>query len=111
MLLFVALDSADLHILRVAQRVTGDGHDIPAATIRRRYEICFEKLAKALPLCDIGVLFDNSGQQPVKKLELQGSMLQHAVLDETRMLDRRFASAVEMAHPDLRESLFAGHGQ
>jgi len=37
-LIFVWLPSADLSVQRVASRVRSGGHDIPEATIRRRYD-------------------------------------------------------------------------
>ena len=36
-LLFMWLPNADMAVQRVAQRVQSGGHDIPEATIRRRY--------------------------------------------------------------------------
>lgn len=46
-LVFVALRDANLHVKRVAQRVEEDGHDIPEAIIRRRYESSMMRLVAA----------------------------------------------------------------
>ena len=65
-LIFLQLDSVDEAIARVAQRVRQGGHDIPEATIRRRFaagRANFERLYA--PQVDAWALYDNSGQQPV----------------------------------------------
>ena len=48
LLLFVALNSSQLHVKRVEQRVLSGGHHIAEDVIRRRYEHSFENLALAL---------------------------------------------------------------
>jgi predicted ABC-type ATPase len=65
-LIFLQLDSAEEAIARVAQRVRQGGHDIPEATIRRRFAAGrqnFERLYA--PLVDAWVLYDNAGATPV----------------------------------------------
>ncbi len=59
-LFFVALESPDLNVARVAQRVALGGHDVPEDRIRKRYIRCLSLLPYALRLCDRAVLFDNS---------------------------------------------------
>lgn len=64
--LFLALQSADAAIERVAQRVAQGGHDIPEDVIRRRFTVGranFEKLYK--PLADAWALYDSSQPEPV----------------------------------------------
>lgn len=63
-LLFIALDSADRNIERVAFRVAAGGHHIPDDAIVRRYVTSFEKLREALPLADEAVLIDNTASVP-----------------------------------------------
>lgn len=63
-LLFIALDSADRNIERVAFRVASGGHHIPDDAIVRRYVTSFEKLREALPLADEAVLIDNTASVP-----------------------------------------------
>lgn len=63
-LLFIALDSADRNIERVAFRVAAGGHHIPDAAIMRRYVTSFEKLREALPLAEEAVLIDNTALVP-----------------------------------------------
>lgn len=68
LLVFVALASAELHILRVAQRVSLGGHHIPEEAIRRRYLTSFENLSRAIPLCHHVVIFDNSSAEGVRRV-------------------------------------------
>ncbi|MBK7975043.1 MAG: AAA family ATPase [Deltaproteobacteria bacterium] len=65
-LLFLWLESADLAVSRVAERVRVGGHGVPEATIRRRYESGLENLfALYQPIVDSWLLFDNSrGPRP-----------------------------------------------
>ncbi len=65
-LIFLQLSSAEEAIARVAQRVRQGGHDIPEATICRRFaagRINFERLYA--PKADAWVLYDNAGVMPV----------------------------------------------
>lgn len=64
-LYFLKLDSPELAIERVAERVRQGGHDIPADVIRRRFAkglAMFDSVYR--PLVDDWMLFDNSGEQP-----------------------------------------------
>ena len=65
-LAFLSLPSAEFAILRVAARVAAGGHNIPEATIRRRFKSGlqnFHQLYK--PLANTWTLYDNSESQPV----------------------------------------------
>lgn len=65
-LIFLQLDSPETAIARVAQRVRQGGHDVPEATIRRRFAAGRENFEHLYaPLVDAWVLYDNSGAQPV----------------------------------------------
>lgn len=57
---YVGLESADLHVARVAQRVGRGGHDIPEERIRERYERSLMNLVALLPAITELRLFDNS---------------------------------------------------
>ena len=64
-LFFLGLPSADMAVERVAQRVRHGGHDIPEATIRRRFEAGKRLFATVYqPLVDRWVLYDNAGDEP-----------------------------------------------
>jgi predicted ABC-type ATPase len=65
-LIFLRLDSAEEAIARVAQRVRQGGHDIPEATIRRRFAAGQANFGRLYaPLVDAWALYDNAGAQPV----------------------------------------------
>lgn len=60
-LLFFWLNSPELAIARVRNRVTAGGHDIPDEIIRRRYKMGISYFFKEyIPLCDRWILADNS---------------------------------------------------
>ena len=51
---------------RVAERVSQGGHDIPEATIRRRFDAGIRNLREIYaPLVDSWGLYDNAGDAPV----------------------------------------------
>ena len=65
-LYFLSLPSADMAVQRVAERVRQGGHDIPEATIRRRFESGRRLLVDVYrPLVDKWILYDNSGDEPI----------------------------------------------
>jgi predicted ABC-type ATPase len=66
MLVFPKHNTPDEAIARVAQRVKQGGHDIPEATIRRRFASGLRNLVQHYaPVVDEWVLYDNSGDAPV----------------------------------------------
>ncbi|MDQ0320601.1 putative ABC-type ATPase [Pararhizobium capsulatum DSM 1112] len=97
LLVFIALATIDLHVLRVRQRVQLGGHDIPEDVIRRRYSRCFHNLGRAIPLCDAVLPYDNSGEEPAKKLELVDRDIVFTGLDPTHPLDHQFHACVSSA--------------
>jgi len=61
-LLFLWLNTVELAIQRVAERVRGGGHSVSGRIIRRRYQRGLENLSQLyLPLADTWVVYDNSG--------------------------------------------------
>ena len=62
-LLFLRLESADLAVSRVAERVRMGGHHVPEEDVRRRFDRGLRNLfALYMPLADTWRLFDNSGR-------------------------------------------------
>ncbi len=60
-LLYFWLDSPELAIARVRQRVKAGGHDIPKDVIIRRYYAGLKNLFNLYtPICDYWMVFDNS---------------------------------------------------
>lgn len=65
-LIYFWLQSPDLAVERVAQRVASGGHSIPEDVIRRRYQRGRVNLIYLyLPLCDGWMIYDNSSSSPV----------------------------------------------
>lgn len=65
-LIFLQLPDAETAINRVAERVLQGGHDIPEATIRRRFAAGKEMFdLRYKSLVDIWIHFDNGGDVPI----------------------------------------------
>jgi predicted ABC-type ATPase len=63
-LVFVALHTPDVAVRRVAARVADGGHDVPEATIRRRWAGGLRALFDTcIPAVDAWVVIDNSDDQ------------------------------------------------
>jgi predicted ABC-type ATPase len=61
-LIFIWSPSADYAIERVAHRVRAGGHDIPEATIRRRYDAGLKNFFRLYqPLADLWDVHENTG--------------------------------------------------
>lgn len=64
-LFFLQLDSPELAIARVRQRVKAGGHHIPEQVIRRRFEAGLHNLENLYkPLVDEWAVYDNAGMVP-----------------------------------------------
>ena len=57
---YVGLESPELAIKRVSNRVREGGHGIDEGDIRRRYDTSLSTLKEVIPLCDYIEFFDNS---------------------------------------------------
>lgn len=65
-LIFLQLPNADTAIARVAERVRQGGHNIPEATIRRRFDAGLKNFQQIYqPLVDVWLHFDNAGDTPI----------------------------------------------
>lgn len=65
-LVFLALESPDSAVARVAMRVSQGGHDIPEETIRRRFDAGLRNFHLVYKtLAEKWEYFDNSGMAPV----------------------------------------------
>lgn len=64
-LLFIWLDSPETAIQRVADRVAAGGHNIPEATVRRRYQRgIFNLINLYIPICDSWIIVNNKDVVP-----------------------------------------------
>ncbi len=59
-LLFVGLATVEISMLRVQTRRTQGGHGVPEASLRSRFPRTQQAIAKAAPLADMTLMFDNS---------------------------------------------------
>jgi predicted ABC-type ATPase len=106
-LVFIALQLADLHVQRVRDRVLKGGHHIPEAVIRRRYDVAFDNLTIAVPLCDELAVFDNShAAGPSVRLTIDHGAITSNALDRTKSFDQRIAACVAPALQMRAEDLF-----
>ena len=72
-LIYLALPSVDMSILRVAERVAHGGHSIPQAAIKRRFPRSLRHLLNEFShRVDRCSCFMNDGQSPVPVFEQQG---------------------------------------
>jgi predicted ABC-type ATPase len=68
-LLFVGIESPDLSILRVTQRVLEGGHDVPPDKLQQRFPRTQRNLEAALRFVNVAVVFDNSSlDQPYRHI-------------------------------------------
>ncbi|MBO6136452.1 MAG: hypothetical protein J6P30_07730 [Fibrobacter sp.] len=57
---YVGVDSVDIAKVRIASRVLKGGHGIPDSDVERRFSESIRNLPKAIELCDIVEIFDNT---------------------------------------------------
>ena len=74
---FVGLDNPERHLARVAARVAGGGHDIPADKIRARWDGARRNLIALLPRLHELRVYDNSHEQPDGAAAANPSLLLH----------------------------------
>lgn len=60
LLVFIGLETDELAIARVTERVAAGGHDVPDEKVRARFPRALKNLASALRFVDHAFLFDNS---------------------------------------------------
>lgn len=90
---YVGLESPELHVARVAARVSKGGHDIPEADIHRRFDDSRINLVRLIPALTELVVYDNStaadparGKAPLLRLVLhleRGQILAPSDLQST----------------------------
>ena len=70
-LFFLKLETLEMAVRRVAQRVLEGGHDVPEPVIRRRFHAGWRNFEQVYRrLVDEWALYDNSGEEP--KLLVEG---------------------------------------
>jgi predicted ABC-type ATPase len=84
-LVYFWLESADLAVARVAQRVRMGGHAIPEETIHRRYSRSAENLFRLYcPLVSTWRVYDNSGAEMYQLVAEGDAARQTLIHDEVR---------------------------
>jgi predicted ABC-type ATPase len=70
-IVYVCLNTAERCVGRVRERALLGGHDVPDEDIRRRYDRSLANLTAAIHLPDRAILFDNSGTERRKIVEIE----------------------------------------
>jgi len=101
-LIYVFLESAELNVQRVRQRVKKGGHDVAEASVRDRRRRSFEQLAWFFEHADHVDIYDNSAAEPklvVTKTAGDLTVYGHLIED--------LLAALEPAAPGLRAAVAA----
>jgi predicted ABC-type ATPase len=69
-LLCICLDTPERSVLRAHERVLQGGHDMSDEHVRRRYLRSLANLPEAVRISDRAVLYDNSGDEYPRTLEV-----------------------------------------
>ena len=101
-IVYVCLNTAERCVNRVRERALQGGHDVPDEDIRRRYDRSLANLTATIHLADRAILFDNSGTEYRKIVEIErGLVLLHAEKEPTWAATVRAALARPHSHPDI----------
>jgi predicted ABC-type ATPase len=94
-LFFITAPSADFAVARVAQRVASGGHDIPEATIRRRFEAGLQNLSNTYkPLVDAWYIYDNWTEEGPQRVDEKPYL---KAIENGDQMDRAMREAVQKA--------------
>jgi len=82
-LYFVATDTPEININRVANRVDDGGHNVPVDKIVQRYHRSLQLLPEAVAASNRAYIFDNSGESSVWLAEItDGTSLEYKTEDQ-----------------------------
>ena len=102
---YVGLQGPELHIARVRSRVERGGHDVPEATIRKRYESSRANLVALLPeLTELRVYDNSDAGDPAQGVVPQPTLVLH-VRRGKRVGARDLLSTPEWAKPIVAAAL------
>ncbi len=76
-LVYIGVDSTDMLLGRIVQRVTEGGHDVPTEDVDRRYIRSMANLDVALQSVDRAFVLDNTGQRYRLLLSLESGQVKH----------------------------------
>jgi predicted ABC-type ATPase len=92
-LIFIGIESPEINIRRVSERVINGGHDVPTEDILRRYQRSMENLPKAVALSDTAIIHDNS---TAKKHQLIATIEQNIITMQTTEYPQWFKKAMNL---------------
>jgi predicted ABC-type ATPase len=92
-LVYIGVDSPDVLLGRIAQRIIAGGHDVPTEDVDRRYLRSLANLAVALQRADRAFGLDNTGQRYRLLLSLESGQVKH--------LSRNFPRWAQDALPSI----------
>lgn len=98
---YVGLESADLNVMRVAERVAKGGHHIDEHVIRKRYGESRENLAAASLIANRVVVWDNSGPEANLWATITEGMLE---VRQDQVLPAWIADVIKQISPSLKNS-------
>jgi len=87
-LVYICLDNPELSVQRVRERVAQGGHDVPDEDIRRRYNRSLMNLPETLRFVNQAVVYDNSGAEAQKMLEVQAGIITWHAISESLWVNR-----------------------
>jgi predicted ABC-type ATPase len=87
LLLFVGLGDVELSLMRVAERFARGGHNVPEATLRKRFPRTQRAIGAALDVVDAAVLVDNS------RAESEAFTVSRVELNKQKVYDLRDTGA------------------
>lgn len=106
---YVGLESADLNVSRVAERVAKGGHNIDEGVIRRRYDDSRENLAAATKIANRVVIWDNSGPKADLCATITEGMLEiragHRLPEWIADVASQISHSLKNSPPDLKKLL------
>lgn len=74
-LFYVCLNDPELNVQRVRARVVEGGHNVPDEDVRRRYKRSLLNLPTAIRSVDHAVVYDNSGAESQKMIEVKAGVI------------------------------------
>lgn len=101
---YVGLESADLNVTRVAERVAKGGHHIDEHVIRKRYDASRENLAAASLIANRVVVWDNSGPKASLCATINEGVLE---IRKGQVLPEWIADVLKQISPILKNSPIA----
>jgi predicted ABC-type ATPase len=90
---YIGVESPELCRIRVDERVTKGGHDVPHADLVRRYHRSASNLVSAIALAHVAFVYDNSTRQGIKPVaRFAGAALLECAPEVPRWMERALGS-------------------